>query len=77
MEPLETGDPNAIDPYRPTARIGASGMGVVCLATGSDGGKVAIKLIRSELAADPAFVLASPWESEPASVSGDVHGSLP
>ena len=59
----------ACDPYGGTARIGShddrplpavgrigtGGMGVVYLVVGPDGNQAALKLIRSELADDPAF----------------------
>jgi serine/threonine protein kinase len=41
--------------YRPVSRIGTGGMGVVYLAEDPTGNQVALKLIRPELADDPAF----------------------
>jgi serine/threonine protein kinase len=52
---LQAGDPETIGPYRLHARIGAGGMGVVYLASDASGREVALKLVREELAADPAF----------------------
>jgi serine/threonine protein kinase len=55
MEPLLASDPEAIGPYRLLGRIGTGGMGVVYLAEDDTGTQVAVKLIRDELAQDPAF----------------------
>ena len=55
MADLLASDPTEIGPYRLINRIGAGGMGVVYLAAGNDGSQVALKLIRPELADDPAF----------------------
>jgi serine/threonine protein kinase len=54
---LLEGDPRDIGPYRLLGRIGAGGMGVVYLASSPDDEVVAIKLIRTDLAADPGFRL--------------------
>jgi len=50
---LEPGDPDHIGPFRLLGRIGAGGMGVVYLAEGGDGRRVALKMIRAELTQDP------------------------
>jgi eukaryotic-like serine/threonine-protein kinase len=50
---LEPGDPDHIGSFRLLGRIGAGGMGVVYLAEGNDGRRVAVKMIRSELTQDP------------------------
>ena len=55
MAELLASDPTTIGPYRLLERIGTGGMGVVYLVVGLDGGQAALKLIRSELADDPAF----------------------
>jgi serine/threonine protein kinase len=52
---LREGDPTRIGPYRVTARLGSGGMGVVYLGVASDGGLVAVKVLRPELADDPDF----------------------
>ena len=55
-EPLRADDPRIIGPYQLLGRIGSGAMGVVYLAEGPTGGhRVALKLIRPELADDPAF----------------------
>jgi hypothetical protein len=45
--------PDRLGPYRLLERIGEGGMGVVHLATDPDGRKVAIKILRPGVAADP------------------------
>jgi serine/threonine protein kinase len=55
MAELLASDPTTIGPYRLLERIGTGGMGVVYLVAGPDGSQAALKLIRSELADDPAF----------------------
>jgi predicted Ser/Thr protein kinase len=54
--PLWPGDPASIGPYRLVGRLGAGGMGAVYLAEAADGQRVAVKVIRPELAADPEFL---------------------
>ncbi|MFF5546985.1 bifunctional serine/threonine-protein kinase/ABC transporter substrate-binding protein [Streptomyces olivaceoviridis] len=55
MRPLTADDPEDIGGHRLLARLGAGGMGVVYLARGAGGSLVALKVIRAEHAADPAF----------------------
>ena len=55
MEDLRPSDPATIGPYRLVGRIGSGGMGVVYLAEDDTGTRVAVKLIRDELAQDPSF----------------------
>ncbi len=52
---LRGDDPAQIGGYRLTARLGAGGMGVVYLGAAEDGGLVAVKVLRPELADDPEF----------------------
>ncbi|MEU0990750.1 serine/threonine-protein kinase [Streptomyces sp. NPDC005953] len=52
---LEPGDPAAIGPYRVTGRLGEGGMGQVYLAESRGGRRVAVKVVRPEIAADPNF----------------------
>ncbi len=53
--PLRDDDPGQIRGYKLTARLGAGGMGVVYLGAAEDGGLVAVKVLRPELADDPEF----------------------
>ncbi|MFE9629041.1 bifunctional serine/threonine-protein kinase/ABC transporter substrate-binding protein [Streptomyces sp. NPDC006527] len=55
MRPLAADDPEDIGGHRLLARLGAGGMGVVYLARSAGGTLVALKVIRAEHAADPAF----------------------
>ncbi|MFE9609511.1 bifunctional serine/threonine-protein kinase/ABC transporter substrate-binding protein [Streptomyces sp. NPDC006012] len=55
MRPLTADDPEDIGGHRLLARLGSGGMGVVHLARTPGGALVAIKSIRAEYAADPAF----------------------
>ena len=53
--PLRSGDPGRLGPYRVVARLGEGGMGAVFLAESAEGRRVAVKVIRPELASDPGF----------------------
>jgi Protein kinase domain len=55
LEELRVGDPSQIGPYQLLARMGAGGMGQVFQGRSPGGRKVAVKVIRAELAADPGF----------------------
>ncbi|MEV6126728.1 bifunctional serine/threonine-protein kinase/ABC transporter substrate-binding protein [Streptomyces violaceusniger] len=55
MRSLTADDPEDIGGHRLLARLGAGGMGVVYLARTAGGALVALKTIRAEHAADPAF----------------------
>ncbi|MFI6344624.1 protein kinase [Streptomyces sp. NPDC050560] len=55
FQPLQRDDPPAVAGYRLAARLGAGGMGRVYLSHTQGGRPVAIKVIRPELADDPAF----------------------
>jgi len=55
MEDLRDADPRNVGPYRLISRIGVGGMGVVYLAEDASGQRVALKLVRPELAEDRAF----------------------
>ncbi|MGW6985293.1 serine/threonine-protein kinase [Streptomyces sp. NPDC054932] len=55
FEPLQADDPSTVAGYRIAARLGAGGMGRVYLSHTQGGRPVAIKVVRPELAEDPAF----------------------
>jgi eukaryotic-like serine/threonine-protein kinase len=53
--PLWKSDPAQVGSYRLIGRLGSGGMGVVYLASAPDGGQVAVKLLRPELADNTEF----------------------
>jgi Protein kinase domain len=53
---LAPGDPERVGPYQLLGRLGAGGMGTVFLGRAGDGPRVAVKVLRPELASDPAFL---------------------
>ncbi|MEU0228150.1 protein kinase [Streptomyces sp. NPDC006284] len=55
FQPLQAGDPPVVAGYRLAARLGAGGMGRVYLSHTQGGRPVAVKVVRPELADDPAF----------------------
>ncbi|MFE2142401.1 serine/threonine-protein kinase, partial [Streptomyces sp. NPDC059456] len=55
FQPLREDDPQTVAGYRLAARLGAGGMGRVYLSHTPGGRPVAIKVVRPELAEDPAF----------------------
>jgi len=55
VEDLKVDDPRTLGRYKLLGRVGSGGMGIVYLGEDEHGGRVAVKLIRSELADDPAF----------------------
>jgi eukaryotic-like serine/threonine-protein kinase len=52
---LARGDPRRVGGYRIEARLGVGGMGVVYVAVGQDGDRVALKLVKPEIAGDEGF----------------------
>src|SRR2546423_11192847 len=55
MRPLGTADPTSVGSYRLLGVLGGGGMGRVYLGRSPTGRRVAIKVIRTELAEDPVF----------------------
>ncbi|WP_405769113.1 serine/threonine protein kinase [Streptomyces sp. NBC_00080] len=55
FQPLQADDPPVVAGYRLAARLGAGGMGRVYLSHTQGGRPLAIKVVRPELADDPAF----------------------
>ncbi|MFF9143733.1 serine/threonine-protein kinase [Streptomyces sp. NPDC014861] len=55
MQELQPEDPTSIGPYRLSARLGEGGMGQVFLAVSRSGRRLAVKVIRPQIAADPGF----------------------
>lgn len=55
MQPLRTEDPRRIGEYTVVTRLGAGAMGTVFLARSPGGRRVAIKVVRAELADQPTF----------------------
>ncbi|MQY09365.1 protein kinase domain-containing protein [Actinomadura macrotermitis] len=56
LRELRPGDPTRVGSYRIEARIGEGGMGAVYLGSAADGRRVAVKVVRPELADDQAFL---------------------
>ena len=55
LQGLRPGDPRVIGPYALVGQLGSGGMGRVFLGRSMGGRLVAVKVIRSDLAADPDF----------------------
>ncbi|MFE2939473.1 serine/threonine-protein kinase [Streptomyces sp. NPDC059255] len=55
MQPLDTGDPSEIGPYRLLGRLGAGGMGRVFLGRSAGGRTVAVKAVHPHFATDDEF----------------------
>ncbi|MCH6160041.1 serine/threonine-protein kinase [Streptomyces marispadix] len=55
MKPLEAGDPRVVGPYRLTFRLGSGGMGRVFLGQSPAGRRVAVKVVREDLASSSGF----------------------
>ncbi|WP_241267203.1 hypothetical protein [Streptomyces scabichelini] len=55
MPALRETDPRWIGPYAVLGRLGAGGMGEVCLAESGTGLRLAVKVVRGEHAEDRTF----------------------
>ncbi|MFJ8132377.1 serine/threonine-protein kinase [Streptomyces hydrogenans] len=55
MQDLQPDDPDVIGPYRISGRLGEGGMGQVFLAVSRSGRRLAVKVVRPQIAADPGF----------------------
>lgn len=64
--PRLPGDPQRLGPYTIVGRLGAGGMGTVYLGRSADDALVAVKVIRSDLAADDGFLARFRQEVEAA-----------
>ncbi|MEU3751314.1 serine/threonine-protein kinase [Streptomyces olivoreticuli] len=73
VEPLGPGDPRRVGPYQLEGRLGAGGMGQVYLAASPGGRRVAVKVIRPELAATPQFRVRFAREVDAARQVGGFH----
>ena len=73
MDALRAGDPRQIGVYRLVGRLGDGGMGQVFLGLSPGGRRVAVKVIRPELAADPEFLRRFAREVEAARRVGGFH----
>ncbi|MEI5101714.1 serine/threonine-protein kinase [Streptomyces sp. PmtG] len=73
VEPLAPSDPQFIGPYRLEGRLGAGGMGQVFLGASAAGRKVALKVIRPELADTAQFRERFAREVEAARRVGGFH----
>ncbi|MCF2530347.1 protein kinase domain-containing protein [Yinghuangia soli] len=71
--PLRPGDPHRIGRFRLSARLGRGGMGTVYLGHSPGGRLVAVKAVRPELAADPAFRARFAREIDAARRVGGYH----
>ncbi|WP_261576110.1 serine/threonine-protein kinase [Frankia gtarii] len=56
VRPLRATDPQAVGPYRLTARLGSGGMGMVYLGEDAAGRRYAVKVLRDEHAGDQMFL---------------------
>jgi serine/threonine protein kinase len=56
VSPLGTHDPRRVGPYELESKLGEGGMGAVYLGRRPGGPLVAVKVVRPELASDPAFL---------------------
>ncbi|MCT4352192.1 serine/threonine protein kinase [Streptomyces sp. Je 1-79] len=73
VEPLASSDPRRIGPYQLEGRLGAGGMGQVFLGASAAGRRVAVKVIRPELAATSQFRARFAREVEAARRVGGFH----
>ncbi|MGW1296927.1 WD40 repeat domain-containing serine/threonine protein kinase [Streptomyces sp. NPDC002533] len=73
VDPLAPSDPRRVGPYQLEGRLGAGGMGQVFLGSSAAGRRVAVKIVRSELAASAQFRARFTREVEAARRVGGFH----
>ncbi|MDP9863296.1 MULTISPECIES: serine/threonine-protein kinase [Streptosporangium] len=66
LTPLAPGDPLRLGGYRPAGRLGAGGQGIVYEAYDAEGGRVAIKVLHGDVAADSGLRTRFAKEAEAA-----------
>ena len=77
MDELQPEDPRRIGPYRLEERLGSGGMGRVYLGRSPGGRRVAIKVIRPELAEDADFRARFAREVSAARKVSGMTGAIP
>ncbi|WP_406253393.1 protein kinase [Streptomyces atratus] len=72
-DPMATGDPRRVGPYRLVGKLGRGGMGQVFLGRSQGGRMVAVKLVNPELAEDTEFRRRFALEAEAARKVGGFY----
>lgn len=73
MASLQDGDPRRVAAYRLVERLAVGGMGIVYLGESPGGRRVAVKLIRPDLASDPEFRVRFRREVKAARLVSGLH----